>query len=344
MILMGRQRKKMRCSLLGRLVIILVVLAVLVHIFVAVFYSLLTDPQAFSDTSFIGRTHRYLLLGVFLFLSSSFIGAFYFIRRILKPLKWLQDGVNQIGQGDLKVTIPIQRYDEIGQLTEAFNHMTQRIREMIDARDQLLIDVSHELRSPITRMKLALEFIPDSEKKQKIISDIAEMERMIAEILETERLKGGHGKLVLADYDLVSLLNQIGQEYQDQFPGIALKNLPDQCFVSIDVERISIVLRNVIDNAYKYSQSDSNPVELAVSDKGECVSLRIMDDGTGIPDSDIPNLFEPFYRVDRSRSKKTGGYGLGLSLCKKIMDAHHGSISIRNNVNRGITVELILPK
>ena len=321
--------------------IILVGLAILVHVFVAAFFSLLSDPQMLGDSRAVMKTHRLMLLGLFAFLTISFVGAYYFIRRLLKPLRWLQSGVNQIAIGDLGVSIPIQRYDEIGQLTEAFNDMTQRIREMIDARDQLLIDVSHELRSPITRMKLALEFIPESEKKQKLNTDIAEMETMIAEILETERLKGGHGKLVLEACDLAVVLKDVSTEYLQRFPGLVLKSLPGGCTVKIDRERIQTVLKNILDNAIKYSLADSQPVEILLFDKGETISIQIKDDGSGIPEEEIANLFEPFYRVDRSRSKKTGGYGLGLSLCKKIMDAHGGKIDIDNNIgSRGMTVSL----
>ena len=112
----------------------------------------------------------------------------------------------------------------------------------------------------------------------------------------------------------------------------------------MDSERIRIVFKNLLDNAFKYSRADSNPVEISIRADNDVTIVKIIDDGPGIPEEDIPQLFEPFYRVDRSRSKKTGGYGLGLSLSKKIMDAHGGKIEISNNEDRGVTVTLSFKK
>lgn len=112
----------------------------------------------------------------------------------------------------------------------------------------------------------------------------------------------------------------------------------------VDIERIQIVFRNILENAIRYSDKESNPIEISIVDTKESVEVRIKDDGVGIPNEHVSNIFEPFYRVDTSRSKRTGGYGLGLSLCKKIMDAHKGSIEIKNNSKNGITVYLKFPK
>ncbi len=108
----------------------------------------------------------------------------------------------------------------------------------------------------------------------------------------------------------------------------------------MDSEPIRIVLKNILDNAFKYSRADSNPIEISIRVDNDSTINKIIDDGPGIPEEDIPQLFEPFYRVDRSRSKMTGGYGLGLSHCNKIMNAHGGTIEISNNKDRGVTVTL----
>jgi signal transduction histidine kinase len=111
----------------------------------------------------------------------------------------------------------------------------------------------------------------------------------------------------------------------------------------VDSEKFRTVLRNVLENASKYSLPGSHPVELSVEQSGEHTIIRVSDDGPGVPESDIPNLFEPFYRVDRSRSKRTGGYGLGLSISRRIMEAHGGSIVVRNNPDRGASFLLVFP-
>ena len=288
--------------------------------------------------------HREIFIILLLLLSVIFIVMHIFIRRILRPIKWLQQGVNKIGQSNLNVQIPIQKEDELGHLTEAVNDMTKRIRKMIDTRDQLLLDVSHELRSPITRMKLSLEFIPEVDKKENLQKDLETIEAMITEILETERLKEGYGKLALENHNIVKIMKDVGNEYENKTPGLKWVSTPEKTLLNIDAGRIRIVFKNLLDNAFKYSRADSNPVEISIRTDDDVTIVKIIDDGPGIPEEDISQLFEPFYRVDRSRSKKTGGYGLGLSLSKKIMDAHGGEIEISNNENRGVVVTLSFKK
>ncbi len=131
--------------------------------------------------------------------------------------------------------------------------------------------------------------------------------------------------------------------YKDDSPGVDLHLAHSEVWLEIDREKIKTVLRNLLENARKFSLPDSRPVEIAVEENGSAIIVRVCDDGPGIPDADLPNLFEPFYRVDRSRSRKTGGYGLGLSICKRIMEAHGGSIAVTNNAERGTTFVLTFP-
>jgi len=281
-----------------------------------------------------------LIFSFLFFLFLILFGAHFFIRKILKPVRWLTLGVQQIGEGNFDFKIPVRQNDELGRLSTAFNDMAQKIKEMIHARDQLLLDVSHELRSPITRMKVALEFLPTSKEKKNIQDDISEMETMITELLESERFKNGHGKLDLKENDISSLINEITINYKGAPPGVQLKKLPKNIKLKIDFDRIRIVLKNIIENAIKYSASESKPIEISLKQEENNIIIQIKDDGPGIPEEHLPYLFEPFYRIDKSRSKKTGGYGLGLSLCKKIMEAHGGRIEIFNNEIRGMTVYL----
>ena len=117
-----------------------------------------------------------------------------------------------------------------------------------------------------------------------------------------------------------------------------------EILVEIDADRIRTVIRNLLENAIKYSLPDSRAVEVSAAQNGEYVVIRVTDDGPGIPEGDIPSLFEPFFRVDRSRSKKTSGYGLGLSISQHIVEAHGGTIAVENNVNRGTSFLVRLPK
>jgi signal transduction histidine kinase len=265
------------------------------------------------------------------------------LRRALTPLRWLQEGVTRLGAGDLTVTVPSRTRDELGVLTDAFNQMVARVRDMIGSRDQLLLDVSHELRSPLTRMKVALALCPDSPHHQSLATNIAEMEAMIDELLELERLRQGRG-LRLEPHDLVAIAHEAVAAFAGQFPGVTLGDAPAQARVTVDADRVRSVLRNLLDNAAKYALPDSQPTRISIDEREQSCIVCIEDDGPGIPEQDRTGLFEPFFRADRSRSRKTGGYGLGLSLCKRIMDAHGGSITVRPSHGRGTTFVLTFVK
>jgi len=284
-----------------------------------------------------------MLLWLLLFLMMAVVlTAYSFQKRLLRPVRSLNDGVARLGAGHFDVVLPVVTHDELGSLTDAFNQMVRRVKQMIQARDQLLLDVSHELRSPLTRMKVALALLPNDENRAGMGTDLNEMEAMISELLELERLRDGRG-IRCERQDLIPILHDVAKSYEQRPPGIHFAGAPSQILLDIDGEKIRTVLRNIFENAAKYSLPNSNPVRIFAEQDGERVVVRISDDGPGIPGADISNLFEPFFRVDRSRSKKTGGYGLGLSICKRIMEAHGGSIVVQNNAGRGASFILTLP-
>ncbi|MCP5051116.1 MAG: HAMP domain-containing histidine kinase [bacterium] len=333
-----KEYKRKYRSIFVKLMLIMLLMAFMVHVFNYILIKhIFTDPHSYSGT----YIHIILQLSMATF---AFIGAFLFILHVLAPIKQLRKAVNQISDGNLDIEVSVDREDELGELANAFNGMTKRIREMIKNRDQLLIDVSHELRSPITRIKLALEFIDDNPKKDGIRGDLNEIETMITEILETERMKNGHDKPNLNHHNIIDLIKETTRNYKERSPGIQLSQDSQNIPIKIDAGRIKIVLQNVLQNALKYSREDSQPVLISVEQAEQFVKVHIKDDGMGVPAEEIPHLFEPFYRVDRSRSKKTGGYGLGLSMCKRIMETHNGNIEAINNTNRGITITLTFPK
>jgi signal transduction histidine kinase len=287
--------------------------------------------------------HLALLILLLLVMTAVVLTAHTVLKRLLRPLRRLSEGVARLGAGDLDVALPNHTHDEFGKLTEAFNQMVARVREMIAARDQLLLDVSHELRSPLTRMKVALELLPQGEERAGMASDVAEMERMIAELLELERLRGGRGVNPVRQ-DLVPIVRETVESFQNRPPGVRVVSVAREMSVDIDAEKIRTVLRNLLENAIKYSLPDSRDVEVSAAQNGEWVVIHITDDGSGIPERDMPRLFDPFFRVDRSRSKRTGGYGLGLSLSKRIVEAHGGTIAAENNPTRGASFVVTLPK
>jgi signal transduction histidine kinase len=271
--------------------------------------------------------------------------AYVFLRFLLRPLRGLGDGVARLSDGQLDFVVPTRTRDEFGLLTDAFNQMVRRVREMIHARDRLLLDVSHELRSPLTRLKVALELLPeaDNDKRAKMAADLAEMEMMIGELLELERLRDGRG-IAIGCHDLLSIIRDVAENYRDKAPGVRIVAGVPELPLDVDPDKLRIVIRNLLENAIKYSLPDSRAVQIAVADDERSVVVRVIDDGPGVPECDEASLFEPFFRVDRSRSKKTGGYGLGLSICKRIVEAHGGTIAVERNVGRGASFIVTLPK
>lgn len=278
-----------------------------------------------------------------IFLTMIILAAYFLLRKILTPIKWLDIGVKKVGQGDMTHSIPVLHEDEFGALAESFNVMTSRIREMFTAKEHLLRDMSHELRSPLTRMRVSLEFLQDNETKDDLLDDIKEMEAMITSILETAKAHHAQGRLELEDVDLASFLVEIVAPYQGRSPGVELGKMDLSVCCSIDRKRLATVINNILDNACKYSSVDSQPVSISMNRQCGQAVILIRDTGVGIAEQDLLLIMEPFYRADKSRNKATGGYGLGLSLCKSIMEAHGGKIAIQSTLGEGTTVTLMLP-
>jgi len=286
--------------------------------------------------------HDKLLVLLLTLMIAVFFAAHLVMSRALRPLRALQEGVARLSTGDLEVVLENRTRDEFGALTDAFNRMAARVKEMVRARDQLLLDVSHELRSPLTRLKVALALLPDSAKKAQAEADAAEMDAMTTELLELERLRDGR-TLRTTREDLVELLHEAARTYKDTPPGIQVSASHPEIPLDLDVDGVRTVLRNLLGNAVKYSLPDSRPIELTATRERDALVVRVIDDGPGIPAPDLVSIFEPFFRVDRSRSRKTGGYGLGLSICKRIVEAHGGHIEATNRPGRGTCFTLTFP-
>jgi signal transduction histidine kinase len=284
-----------------------------------------------------------LLAIMFVLLTAILAGAFFAIRYILRPVKWLNTGVQEVGRGNLKHRVPLKNSDELRDLAAAFNDMTARIEDMLQTKDQLLMDISHELRTPITRMKVALEFLPESRARQSLQADMIEMEKMVSGILETARLRHKYAELKKQPADLGALLKQTAAAFENQLPEIKMVDFPSEVNVKVDPEQIKTVFENVLNNAIKFSRPESDPIRVTCQRQKSHAVIRIADKGIGIPQAELAHIFEPFYRVDKSRSKDTGGYGLGLSLCKTIMEAHAGKIEVQSRLKEGTTVLLFFP-
>ncbi len=281
-----------------------------------------------------------LLIGV---VGAIIAGSFMVVRRLFRPVKWLTEGVNEMALGHLDRQVPVHSTDELGELSKSFNAMAQRVRDMVQARDRLLVDVSHELRSPLTRMKLAVEFVQEEAPKRKLQEEIRELEAMVTELLEAERLDSQYGGLVLTQTDVVSLVLEIIETDHVLEPLVRLVASPTSVVLPLDRERVGLVLGNIFQNAKKFSSLQSQPIEVRIETDSSSVQISIKDCGRGLSSEEQALIFEPFYRVDTSRTRKTGGYGLGLSLARKIMIAHKAELSLQSELGHGSTFTLRFP-
>jgi signal transduction histidine kinase len=269
---------------------------------------------------------------------------YLFIRRLFQPLEVLHSGFSDAGSGNLDVQVSIPRTDELGELGRSFNLMLTGLREGVRSKEQLLLDISHELRSPLTRIKLALE-IGDAASGDVARKNVRELEKMIHELLESARLDSPRGVLNLESVDLGTLVGQVISDYAGVTPGITFQPPLRPCVLDIDGDRIAVVVRNVLENSMKYSGDQQVPVEVGLEERdgvsGRKAVLTVHDFGQGIPSPELGAIFEPFYRIDKSRGRSSGGYGLGLNLCRKIMIAHGGEMEASSRLGEGTIMRLI---
>lgn len=271
-----------------------------------------------------------------------YILVYFHIKRLFKPMKEIKKAVETVADGNFDLQIPVKTADEFGELAESFNKMANEIQSMLKYKDQLLSDVSHELRTPITRMRLAAEMMEGGKEKDSMISDLKDMSHLVETLLESNRLNYGLSSLNKQSFDLTDLLTSLVAEQSDTAPGIQFQSA-EAVTISADLSLIKMLLRNLINNGLKYSAHQEEPVLIELNEKSDKVIISVIDKGMGIPEKDLPQIFEPFYRVEQSRSKNTGGYGLGLSIAHKVVEAHQGKISLENTKSRGIKATVELP-
>jgi len=266
------------------------------------------------------------------------------VRWLFRPLTWISEGAARIGRGDLAHRLPEQRTDDLGGLVRDINAMAAALEQLLEAKRQLLLAVSHELRTPLTRAKLGLEFLPpDGAARHVVQEELDEMEQLLDELLETERLHGDHQRLQLREVELVDLIERLIEE---RFAGERQRLeliLPTQAVVTCaDAARLRLLLRNLLGNALHHS-APSARVVLRLTLHPATYLIEVSDHGPGIAPQHLPYLTEPFYRADASRQRETGGFGLGLYLCRLVVEAHAGELVLSSRPGQGTTVRAQLP-
>lgn len=253
--------------------------------------------------------------------------AYAIIRHIVRPISALAAGAEAFGRGDLHHRVPVIHRDEIGDLAMRFNQMADDIQAMLDGKRALLLAISHELRSPLTRARLHAELVEEGASKTSLLQELAQMRDLISALLESERLDRGHTALQVSPCDLAGLVEEQAQ------PGVALQIEPGLPALPVDRMRIQLLLRNLVHNALRHNDPDRGPVVVtfeAAAPGGGAQRLTVRDHGPGVSPEALPQLGQPFFRPDEARTRAEGGVGLGLSLCRLVAQAHGSELVLRN--------------
>jgi signal transduction histidine kinase len=265
--------------------------------------------------------------------------AYAYVRRLLRPLEDIHAGALRYGAGDFSRPIPQRRRDELGELSGEVNTMAASLQRMLEGQRGLLLAISHELRSPLTRARLHAELLGPGGERDALLRDLGQMRDLIGDLLEGERLAAGPAALQREASDLNALVrDQVATQFAVSDLRLVLADgLPA---LALDASRVQLLLRNLLDNALRHA--GDAPVEVATVQAGDEVRLVVRDHGPGVDEAQLQRLGEPFYRPDDARSREAGGVGLGLYLCRLVARSHGGSLRLRNAAP-GLEVSLCLP-
>jgi signal transduction histidine kinase len=269
--------------------------------------------------------------------------AYAVVRRWLAPLHQIGAGAERFGRGDFSQPIAVRRDDELADLAGRINGMADGLHGMLDAKRALLLAISHELRSPLTRARLNAELLPESTEQTALVRDLAAMRDLIDDLMESERLASGHSALHAEPTDLAALVREL---VATRFAGGAAVPTLDLAVglarVPVDPMRIRLLLRNLIDNALRHGGGVARPPEVSLRPESPGhVVLAVRDFGPGVAPEHLPHLTEAFYRPDSARTRQAGGVGLGLHLCHQVAQAHGARLTLRN-MDPGLEVALRL--
>ena len=273
----------------------------------------------------------------------------WFSRRLVRPLDQLASAARRFGAGDTSARAALHRDDELGELGRAFDDMADRTAALISSQRQLMGDVSHELRTPLARIRVALELAAEDPGAAKDVladvgCDLDEIDQLIADILTTARLDSEQAPIARQPTPLAELAERAAQRFAARHPGHALEREieDDPRPIECDPVLLRRALDNLLDNAAKYSAPGA-PVKLAVHPNGRAVAFEIVDRGIGMTAEELERAGTPFWRADGSRTRKTGGVGLGLALARRIARAHGGDVTLASKPGIGTTARLEIP-
>lgn len=262
------------------------------------------------------------------------IAAYFIIHPLERKLNKMELAVRRIRGGDLSARAQVQGSDEVSQLAHAFNGMAEHIQRLIDSQREMTRAVSHELRTPVARLRFGMEMLADTDdidqrhdQLQLLDQDVEQLNQLIDEILTYAKLEQGTPSLKFETFELAGLLERVRNETQVLSTGhiIEVESSGTEVRIEAELRYLHRVIQNLAGNAVRYARSR---VRLSGGIKGNWAWVCVEDDGPGIPEKDRARIFEPFARLDDSRTRSSGGYGLGLSIVQRIAFWHGGTVEV----------------
>jgi len=259
------------------------------------------------------------------------------VRWVTRPLKTLAQAAEQLGADIERPPLPEEGPLEVSSAAHAFNTMQKRLVAFIRDRTRILAAMSHDLKTPITRLRLRAELLDDAKLREKFEKDLAEMEAMVGATLDF--MRGVENREPRQPLDVMALLESLQEDAAEMDGRVAIEGAALKPYHGL-AQSLKRCLRNLIDNAVQYGKS----AKIRVEDSAAMLRISVRDEGPGIPERDLEHVFEPFYRLEGSRSRDTGGTGLGLGIARNIARAHGGDIVLRNMSGGGLEAVLTLPR
>jgi signal transduction histidine kinase len=295
---------------------------------------------------------RYFIIGALLAVIVALGVTFFISRNILFPVRALTVAAQKWGKGDLSQRVTITDKSEIGDMAATFNSMAANLERDIQLRRDMIADVAHELRSPLTNIRGYLEAIRDSIMKpdQKTIGSVYDetmlLSRLIDDLQELSLAEAGELKLYRETEEAPDLINQAISAVQAKAlsKGLSLDKVIPSSLPEVDVDfmRIKQVLLNLLENAIAHTPK-GGAITVAAIEKGDMIEISVTDTGEGIPADELLNIFERFHRVDKSRTRATGGTGLGLTIARSFVEAHGGKITAQSECGKGSHFSFTIP-
>lgn len=314
-----------------------------------------SGPEAASQTGLDPSgpsLNMLLILSGLLASAVAMVLTFFLSRRVVAPVESLANVAQLVAQGDFSTRAKVGSRDEVGELARRFNDMVGELARTEEVRRNMVADLAHELRTPLTNIRGYIEGIadgvinPTAETLNSMQVEVVLLTRLIEDLQDLALAESGQLRLQIRECDLSQLVRTAASAFQQQAQAKEISlvvEAPEPVPVEGDQERISQVIRNLLGNAITYTP-DNGRITVTSQLREDGGVILVQDNGPGIPAEDLPNVFERFYRVDKSRSRSTGGIGLGLTIARRLVEALGGAITVESGAGQGSRFQVSIPR